>query len=217
MKNIIFIAPPAAGKGTVSNLLKEKYKYNHISTGDLLRNVNKNTDLGKRVQEIMEQGQLVSDELVTELLKEKLKEIDGNFILDGYPRNITQANILDEILDELNINNIMAIYINISKEEAMKRALSRLICPKCKKIYNKFNDEAKPKKENICDNCGIELKTRDDDNEESFKVRFETYINNVKPILDFYKSKNMLKEVSSQTSNITFNMIEKLINEDKND
>lgn len=213
MTNIIFIAPPAAGKGTVSKLLQEKYNYNHISTGDLLRSVDKNTDLGKRVQEIMEQGQLVSDELVTELLKEKISTIKGPFILDGYPRNIIQAGILEEMLKELKIDDIMAIYINISQEEAMKRALGRLTCPKCGMSYSKYNEETKPKEDGICDVCKTKLESRGDDNKEAFKVRFETYMKNAQPILDFYKSKNILKEVSENTSEETFKVIEKMIKE----
>ena len=214
MINIIFIAPPAAGKGTVSKLLKDKYGYNHISTGDLLRGVSPDTDLGKRVHEIMEKGQLVSDELVTELLKDKLLSIEGPFILDGYPRNVIQASTLEELLNSLNKNNIVAIYINVSKEEAMKRALSRLNCPSCGAIYNKYNKDTKPKVEGICDKCGSALESRSDDTEESFIKRFDTYLSNTKPILDFYESKGLLKEVSGETSDITFKKVEQIINED---
>lgn len=214
MKNIIFIAPPAAGKGTVSKLLKEKYNYEHISTGDLLREVDINTSLGKRIHEIMSQGELVSDELVTELLKEKISKIFGAFILDGYPRNVMQANILDEMLTSLNKNNIIAIYINVSKDEAMKRALSRLNCPKCGAIFNKYNKDTKPKVDGICDKCGTSLESRSDDNEESFIKRFDNYVNNTKPILEYYKKLGILKEVSGQTSVETFESVEKLLKED---
>lgn len=193
MKNVIFIAPPAAGKGTQSELLVDEFKYEHISTGDLLRNKqNDGSDLGNQIKELLKTGKLIDDEIVTELLKEKLINIKGNFILDGYPRNIKQADILSNLLSELDIKDIAVIYLDVDEETAMKRALGRISCPKCKRTYNKYNDLTKPKVMGICDDCNIELVGRSDDNEETFKIRFNEYITNTKPLLDYYKEKNLL-------------------------
>ena len=193
MKNIIFIAPPAAGKGTQSELLVNNYKYNHISTGDLLRNKqNDGSKLGNELKELLKSGKLVDDEIVTNLLKEKLVSIDGPFILDGYPRNRKQALELDKIFNELNINNYVGIYLDVDEDTALKRALGRITCPKCKRTYNKYNQETKPLNEGLCDDCKIELIGRSDDNEETFKIRFNEYLNNTKPLLDYYKEKDLL-------------------------
>ena len=189
MKNIIFIAPPAAGKGTQSELLVKEFGYKHISTGDLLREKqNDGSLLGNKIKELLAGGNLVDDEIVTELLKGKLANISGPFILDGYPRNVKQADTLENILKELNLTIDSVIYLNVDCDLAMKRALGRITCPKCKRTYNKYNEATKPKIDNICDDCNIELVGRSDDNEESFKIRFNTYLNNTEPLLDYYKN-----------------------------
>ena len=213
MKNVIFIAPPAAGKGTQSELLVKEFNYNHISTGDLLREKqNDGSVLGNKIKELLKSGALVDNEIVTELLKEKLNKIDGPFILDGYPRNIEQANTLNKILNELNKKIDIVIYLNVDSDTAMKRALGRISCPKCNRIYNKYNEDMMPKIDNICDDCGVELLGRSDDNEESFKVRFETYLNNTKPLLDFYKNEGKLVVIDKiDTPNDTFREVKKVI------
>ena len=171
MKNIIFIAPPAAGKGTQAKLVSEEYNIPHISTGDLLREeANKDTPLGRTIKNDMEKGNLVSDEVITTLLKNRitLSDCNNGYILDGYPRNISQAKTYNELLNELNFSLPVVIFFNIDKERALKRTLSRIICPNCGSSYNLLVDELKPKKENICDRCLHELKTRNDDTEEVF-------------------------------------------------
>ena len=200
MKNVIFIAAPATGKGTFSNMLMERYGYNHISTGDLLRNIVKtNTSLGNEVAEVLKSGKLVNDELIFKILKEALKQMDlqNPFIIDGLPRNINQAYYLNNLFNEINIDNYLAINLDLEYEIALKRALGRLSCPYCGTTYNKFFDEFKPKIENMCDKCGSVLDSRTDDNEESFKERFETYQNNVKPILEYYENNNKLLKIST--------------------
>lgn len=199
-KNIIFIAPPAAGKGTHSEILRNKFNLAHISTGDLLREESKKeNDLGRYLKEQMKTGNLISDEIVTELLEKRLQADDCNngYILDGYPRNINQANILDNLLIKLNKQINYVFYLSVDKELAMKRACGRLGCPICGKIYNSYFEEMKPKVSNTCDKCGVELNHRDDDNEESFNKRFDTYINSTKPLLEYYESKNLLYTVDS--------------------
>lgn len=199
MNNIIFIAPPAAGKGTQSALLEDKYDYKHISTGDLLRaEIKKGNELGTKIDEIISKGELVSDEIITELLRNELELLkDDKFILDGYPRNIAQAKTLTDIFNELGINNYTCVYIDIDQDLAMKRALGRVVCPKCGASYNTYFQDVMPKKEGICDRCGEALEARADDNEETFKKRFETYITSTSPLLDYYEKANKLEKVIS--------------------
>ena len=218
MKNIIFIAPPAAGKGTVSDYLVSNYNYEHISTGDLLREeIKSGSDLGKEIDEIISNGGLVSDEFMIKLMEEKLTKLDKDkpFILDGFPRTILQAEKLDEMLITNKVINNLVIYLDISLDEALKRVMGRVICPKCKRSYKLTNDKLKPIKDNICDNCGIELEKRKDDNEETFKIRFESYLKNTKPILDYYKDKNILKWVDATLE--MDNMFHIIVGEAKND
>jgi len=204
MKNVIFIAPPAAGKGTQSNILKE-LGYIHISAGDMLREeIAKESSLGLKIKDIISSGALVSDEIVFELIENKLKNIDKPFILDGFPRTLNQAKLLDNLLKDLNIDNYRVIYLTIELEEALKRALGRLTC-KCGASYNTEFVALMPKVEGICDKCGETLEKRGDDNEESFKVRFETFIQNNEPIKEFYESKNNLYTIDTSigTNEIT--------------
>ncbi len=213
MKNLILIAPPAAGKGTLSEQLVSTYGYKHVSTGDLLRSKQQDgSELGNKLKELLKEGKLVDDNIVTDLLKEELKNISTSFILDGYPRNIKQAGILDNLLKTLNLNIDAVIYLNVNRETAIDRALGRITCPKCNKIYNKYNELMKPKNDNLCDNCNTELISRTDDNEESFKIRFDTYLENTKPLLDYYKEKGKLVIINKiDTPNETFEEVKKVI------
>ena len=198
MKNIIFIAPPAAGKGTQSKLLSAEYNIPHISTCDLLRNeVAKKTQLGKELDKVMTSGGLVSDEIITELLKNRLSMDDAKngYIIDGYPRNMNQAKILMNLLKELGHDTPVVIFFDIDSKRALERTLSRIICPKCGASYNLLNKELKPKKENTCDICGSSLEIRKDDTEEVFLKRFDTYINSTKDLIDYYKDLGLLQVI----------------------
>lgn len=198
MKNIIFIAPPAAGKGTYSELLENKYGYEHVSTGDLLRNEMKNgTDLGTKISDIMKSGALVPDDIVLELLKKHIEKIGNTkkIILDGVPRNMNQVKPVLEIMDKLG--EYVVIYLDVTIEEAMKRTLGRLSCPNCKKGYNKLIDDFKPKVKNICDNCGTKLLSRSDDNEETFKIRFDTYMSETSPLIEYFKGVDNLLVINA--------------------
>ena len=209
MKNIVFVAPPAAGKGTQSDLLVNKYGYNHISTGDLLRKeVASGSSLGKELEIKMKSGELISDEIVNTLLEEALKS-DKPFILDGYPRNEKQIHYLEEILNKINKNIGVVIYLDVKEDIACARACGRLICPNCNSTFHKLDN--KPKVEGICDNCGSNLISRSDDNEETFKIRFNTYVDNVKPILKFYENNNLLKVIDKLNKDEVFEEIEKVI------
>ena len=203
MRNIIFIAPPAAGKGTQAEILKNKYNIAHISTGDLLREeIKKGTELGIYLNEQMKAGNLIKDEIVTELLKKRLSESDTNngYILDGYPRNLEQAKVLEELLENLDKKISHVFELVIDEDTAMKRACGRLQCGSCGKIYNKYFNETKPLEEGMCDLCHVELIHRADDNEESFKKRFITFIESTKPLIDFYKEKGLLYTIDSSIS-----------------
>ena len=216
MKNIIFIAPPAAGKGTMSEILEEKYGYKHISTGDILREMAERKDeFGKNIKELLSQGKLVPDDIVHEALKRRLSmnDLDNGFILDGFPRNVSQALEYDKILKELNKDLGVVIYLDTPRDILEKRITGRRICPKCKKAYNVLTGVNAPKKENICDKCGVELFQRDDDNEESFNTRFESFLDKTYPLIEFYKNKNVLYSVKSVDVENTMREIEAIIND----
>lgn len=191
MKSVIFVTPPAAGKGTQSKKLEDR-GYTHISVGDLLREeISKKTPLGLEVKDIMAKGNLVSDDISYNLMKNKLTNVKSKFILDGFPRTIKQAELLDGLLQELNITDYEVVYLDLSYEDAMKRVLGRLSC-ECGESYNMYLDEFKPKVEGICDKCGKSLIKRGDDNEETFKERFDVFMKVTAPIKDFYEKKNKL-------------------------
>lgn len=214
MKSIILIAPPAAGKGTQSNLIKTKYKIPHISTGDLLRSIiASGSDIGKEISLLVNEGKLISDELIIEILKERLENSDciNGYILDGFPRNINQAIKYDEMLRKLNIPIGVVIYLSIDKNIAKQRILGRMTCPKCGSIYNCFT-QSSPKTEGICNSCNIQLTKRSDDNENTFNKRYDTYINETQPLIDYYKRQGVLFEIdSSSDKEIVFSEIQNLL------
>ena len=212
MKNIIFIAPPAAGKGTHSKKLVDKYNYVHISTGDMLREViQTGSELGLEVKSIIDQGKLVSDELIIKLINNKLTDIKGKpFILDGFPRTLSQAESLDSIVD----NDYEVIYLDIDKETAIKRIEGRLTCS-CGASYNINEAAFRPQIEGICDKCGSKLVKRDDDNALAFAVRYDTFLENTKPLYEYYEKKNKLHviDVNKDASEI-FDEISRIVAND---
>lgn len=217
MKNIIFIAPPAAGKGTQSKLVSAEYNIPHISTGDLLREeVNSGSDLGVYLKQEMDKGNLISDETITTLLKNRLSKNDceNGYILDGYPRNVTQAKIYENLLKELNKDLGSVIFLDIDKSLALERTLSRIVCPNCGASYNLNIEALKPIKEGICDKCNNTLKIRSDDNKETFLNRFDTYINNTKELIDYYDKLGVLSRIKinkEDSAQDIFNEIKKII------
>ena len=200
MKNIIFIAPPAAGKGTQSMLLCEKYHIPHISTGDLLRLAAQNDDeRGNYIKDQMFSGNFVSDDIIMELITERISCDDcvSGYVLDGFPRDINQAILYDQVLEQLNKDIGIVIYIDIDEEEAMKRILGRVSCSNCGFVYNEFFESTKPKLDGVCDHCGSSLVKRMDDNEETFHHRFQTYLEKTEPLIAYYKDKGILRNVIS--------------------
>lgn len=210
MKSIIFIAPPAAGKGTQSKLICDKYHVPHISTGDLLRNASLIEDeRGLYIKEQMKLGTLVSDKLILELLDERLmkKDCDQGYVLDGFPRNLDQAIAYEKILEKQNKKLGIVIFLNVQKKVACSRIEGRISCPDCGAVYNQSIDEDKPQKEGLCDYCGSLLIKRQDDNITTFEVRYDTYLEKINPLLQYYQEKGVLYYVESENKQETFDKI----------
>ena len=200
MKSIIFIAPPAAGKGTQSSMVAKKYNIPHISTGDLLREAAKEkSERGEYIYNQMQTGGLVRDDVTIQLLMERLQKDDCNngYILDGFPRNVEQAKIYDDILAKLNKDLGIVILLDLDYDTAMKRSVGRLNCPNCGRIYNSMYDNMKPQIEGICDSCHAVLSQRADDTYETFKKRYQTYLDSTIPLIDYYEEKGNLYHVDS--------------------
>lgn len=215
MKNIVFIAPHGAGKGTQCSKLKDKYNFNHLSTGDLIRDaIKKDDDFGKSLKKTIDSGKLVSDDIVLEMIKNYIKNCNqsNGIIFDGYPRTVSQAKTLYNFMNELNEKIDVVFYLKLSKEEAFKRTIGRLICPNCKKSYNKYYEDLKPKKENICDVCNTKLESRSDDTEEVFNKLFDVFLNDTYPLLDYYQQQGILITIdASLNQDDIFKEIEKVI------
>ncbi|MCM8799845.1 MAG: adenylate kinase [Candidatus Omnitrophica bacterium] len=212
---VILLGPPGAGKGTQAKSLSERFNFLHISTGDLLReNVKKNTPLGTKAKEFMEKGELVPDELLENMILEKfnsLKEIKG-FILDGYPRNINQAEFLDRILNENNCKEII-IYLQSSEKVIVERLSGRRICSNCQTIYHLKN--MPPKRDLICDLCGGTLYQRPDDQEETVKKRLYVYLQETSPLIKYYQ--NRLNYIfADDEADIVFGKIVEVIENESN-
>ncbi len=199
MKNVIFIAPPAAGKGSVSNYLIDNLGYAHISTGDILRRVaSEDTEIGKTVHNLMKTGELIGDDIILPLFKNELSKLkDKPFILDGMPRNVFQGKYLDDVFQELNVNNYVVINMDMDKDVLEKRATGRRICKSCGNIYNINFAEFKPRVEGKCDKCSSNLIWREDDNLETFQTRYTTYLQETAPLIEFYQEKGLLKTVDA--------------------
>ena len=203
-KELIFLGPPACGKDTQTAKLSEHLGLPHVDTGSLLRAEIKNeTENGKIAKSYIDKGQLVPVSLVANIIKNRLAQEDckNGYILDGYPRSVEQADLLEEINADIDGSveaQIKAIYFDLNQDILISRIVNRRSCPKCGEIYNiKF----KPTKvEGICDKCGAELTQRKDDNEETAKARFDTYFKETAPLIDYYKNKGVLKSIDAEGS-----------------
>jgi len=194
---LVLLGPPGAGKGTQAVMLSEKLGFLHLSTGDILRaNVKKGTDIGKKAQSFMVKGELVPDDMVIEMMLDEIRSSDRNkgFILDGFPRTVYQANKLDSELLKLNLSIDLVAYFKTSIDTVIFRLTGRRLCKECGANYHIVN--MPPKKENVCDKCGGELYKRKDDIEETIKKRLEVYNDQTKEVIEHYKKKNILKELS---------------------
>ncbi|MDK2892427.1 adenylate kinase [Methanohalophilus sp.] len=193
--NVVLFGPPGAGKGTQAKELSKHYGIPHISTGDILRaNVSKGTDLGKKAAEYMNKGELVPDDVLIGIIKNRLAEPDckAGFLLDGYPRTIPQADALSGILNDINMPLEVVLNITVPDEELVTRLSGRYSC-KCGESYHiKFNP---PKKAGICNVCGGELYQRDDDKEDVIRQRLVSYKKNTQPLIDYYEEKGILVNI----------------------
>jgi len=196
--NIILLGPPGAGKGTHSQRLSKDCKFEHISTGDMLRyNVKDSTDLGLSAQAYMDAGKLVPDDLIIRMMESKLSsdECLNGFILDGYPRTISQAVALDELLINLNKAIDIVVSLDVSLREILNRMSGRIGCQKCGAVYHKVN--MPPRSENICDVCANKLTMRTDDEPDTVAKRFNIYENQTKPLIEYYINQNKLVNIDA--------------------
>lgn len=203
-KELIFLGPPACGKGTQTNKLSEYLGFPHIDTGSLLRaEIAKETEEGLVAKSFIDKGQLVPIDLVATIIGKKLAEDDckNGYVLDGYPRSLEQALELDKINEKIDGDekvSFKAIYFDIDTQILLERIIYRQSCPQCGEIYNK---KFKPSKvEDVCDKCNVKLKTRDDDNAEVAQKRFDTYFEQTAPLIEFYEKKGVLHKINANGS-----------------
>lgn len=196
---LLIMGPPGAGKGTQAAKIVAEYQIPHISTGDMFRQaIKEGTPLGKKAKSYTDQGLLVPDEVTNGIVRERLAKNDCNtgFLLDGYPRTVTQAVALDEMLFDLNMKIDAVLNIKVSKEKLFERLTGRRICKECGATYHlSFNQ---PKVNGVCDKCGGELYQRKDDNNKSVEKRLEVYGNQTKPLLDYYSVKGNLFDINGE-------------------
>ena len=197
--NIILFGPPGAGKGTQAQFIVKNYNYFQLSTGDLLRNESKQkTILGNKIEELISNGKFVSDDIVNTLLKNSIGKLKfkDRIIFDGYPRNILQAKILEEILAEFDQKISHIFYLNVTRDIIEKRIMGRVTCEKCSMTFNEFFNE----NEIELHPCGKDhLVKRKDDNYETIISRYDTYMNTTKPILDFYSKNENFVEIDGNS------------------
>ena len=199
---LIILGAPGSGKGSQCKWITRDYNVPHISTGDILRkNIADGTVLGQKAKGYIDQGALVPDELVIDILKARLQEEDckeKGFLLDGFPRTISQAEALEEFLEEQGVKIDKVINLHVPDEEIMARAINRRTCEnaECKEIYNLRDNP--PKVEGVCDKCGSNLFQRADDNEETVKNRLIVYHNQTEPLIEFYTKKDLVATIVGQ-------------------
>ncbi len=218
--NIIMMGAQGTGKGTVAGLLKDSLNLPHISTGDIFRkNIKEGTELGKIAIKYADEGKLVPDEVTNSMVKNRLNEEDckNGFILDGYPRNIAQAEELDKILNEKNEKVDLVVNLSTPTEEIIERVMARRECPKCKRVYNMILN--KPKNGEICDYCGVELTKRKDDTEEKLQLRLDTFFKETKPVIDFYTNRGLVRneEISVSINRLGVDAAKSVVDFLKND
>lgn len=198
-KIIILLGAPGAGKGTQAHMLEERCKLLQISTGDILRAIAKtDTDLGREVARVQRAGDLVSDAILADVVRDRTAkaDCDGGYILDGFPRTLAQARMLEELAAEQH-REIKTIYVRLERKELMQRLTGRRICPMCNEIYNVYTRP--PKREGLCDRheTDVELIHRDDDREEVVDNRISKWAELTKPVYDYYRETNRLETVDA--------------------
>ncbi len=196
---LILLGPPGAGKGTQATSIATEFNIPHISTGDIFRyNIKEGTELGKKAKSFMDQGLLVPDEVVVEIVEDRIKQEDceKGFLLDGFPRTVPQAVALDEVMNKMGVSLDKVINIQVDKNILVERAVGRRICKGCSATYHiQFNPSAT---EGICDKCGGNLYQRDDDNEATVTTRIDVYLNETLPLIEYYENKDKLTVIDGQ-------------------
>jgi adenylate kinase len=196
---IVLLGPPGVGKGTLAGFLKEEYQLAHISTGDMLREeIKKDSPLGREIKALMVKGALVSDELVTKLVKQKVEhdlDLKKGFMFDGFPRTVQQAQDLDTILEGVKAPLQCVLCLDADMDVLIKRLTGRRVCRKCGALFNVTFKL--PKQEGVCDECGGELYQRSDDNEKTIASRMQVYQESTAPIIDYYAKQNKLKKLDA--------------------
>lgn len=196
MIRIVLLGPPGSGKGTQASALERRRGIPQIASGDLLRaHVREDTELGRKAKPHMERGELVPDDLVLEMMADRLAQPDAQqgYVLDGFPRTVKQAEALDERLRALDQELDAVVYLQVPEGEILRRLGGRRTCPRCNAIYHV--DTMPPKREGICDNCGARLIRRDDEKPEVIRKRLEVYSAQTQPLLDYYRGRGLLSEV----------------------
>ncbi len=210
---IIMLGAPGAGKGTQAIMIAEKYGIPHVSTGDIFRaNIKNGTELGKEAKKYMDQGLLVPDELTVRILLDRVGQEDcrNGYVLDGFPRTIPQAEVLDQELGKLGDAIDVAIDVDVPDESIIKRMSGRRACLSCGATYHV--EHVPPKKEGICDHCGQPLVLREDDKPETVRNRLKVYHDQTQPLIDYYDAKGILKVVDgTQEMNQVFEAIMKIL------
>ena len=193
MSQLVFLGPPGSGKGTQAKMLVDEGGHEHISTGDLLRKeVNGGTELGDKIEGVLDRGELVNDAMVLELLEKNCNLDESDYIFDGFPRNIDQVHLFESFLDG---RSRQAFYFNIPAERLVERLLNRRVCESCGVMYNLLFSP--PRNKGVCDQCGEKLLCRSDDNENVILKRLLIYNETIGPVLDYYRSRGILSEVAA--------------------
>lgn len=209
---IVLLGPPGSGKGTQGVLLKQRLGFEHVSTGDMLRSeVSNNTDLGLKAKEYMNKGLLVPDELIIQMIRKLISsDTKKNYVLDGFPRTIAQAEALENMLKDFGLSVDKVFYFDIDDEVILKRLSGRRICPTCGATYNIYYQ--KPKNDTLCDNDNTPLIQREDDKEEIIENRLKVYKEQTSPLIDFYKKLNKLVVIDANDSqDNVFNTIKSML------
>ena len=201
MLNIVLLGPPGAGKGTQAELIVQKYGIPQISTGDIFRaNIKNGTELGMKAKAYMDKGDLVPDELVVDLVKDRIGQDDckEGFMLDGFPRTVFQAEELDKIMEARGLKMDSVLNIDVKPEKLVKRIAGRRVCKACGATYNV--DYKPTEKEGICDKCGGEVYQRADDTEETVQNRIKVYFSQTAPLIDYYEKSGVIANIDGDTS-----------------
>ncbi|MDQ3932640.1 MAG: adenylate kinase [Actinomycetota bacterium] len=196
---LVLVGPPGAGKGTQASRISDRYGIPHVATGEILReNVRKETELGQKAKGYMDKGELVPDELIIDMVRNRLAESDSDdgFVLDGFPRTVPQAQALEQVLDELGQALDVVVRLAIGEDEVLRRITGRRVCKECGAVYHVEADP--PGQEGVCDQCGGDLVQREDDTEQIVRDRLSGYRDQTQEVVSFYEDRGLLHDVEAE-------------------